>query len=71
MSIGYWNYHSSYDHLVVSFRSMVRLVESHLDLDIRLLDALGIVMLVVGPNKDFQWRCLMLAEEMLGTKPNC
>ena len=71
VSIGYQNYHSSYDHLVVPFRSMVRLVEPHLDLGIHLLDTLSVVMLMVGRNQDFQQRCHMPVEGMPGAKFNC
>ena len=72
MSIGYWNYHSSCDHLVVPFRSMLRLAKPHSGLDISLLDTLSVVMLMVGPNQNFQWKHHHTsAEEIPEAKSNC
>ena len=49
---------------------MLGLAEPHSDLDIHLLDALGTVILMVGPNQNFQWSCHTSAEGMPRVKSN-
>ena len=68
MSITYWNYHSLYDHLVIPSDQCSGWSNRTRAWTSILLDALDVVMLMVGPNQDFQWRHHTLAEGMLGAK---